>query len=210
MKKNLSTTAGTEVKREPLCDGFFLDRNVIKITGEITDELANYVISALLYLSSIFETENIPREEREVNIWINSPGGSVSAGLAIYDAMNYIDADIRTTCIGLAASMGAFLLSAGTKGKREALPHSTVLIHQPLGGTRGQASDILLYAEQIKNTREQLNSLLALHTGNSIDRIRIDTDRDNSMNAEQAREYGLIDRVIETPIKAASYKEETK
>jgi ATP-dependent Clp endopeptidase proteolytic subunit ClpP len=138
-----------------------------------------------------------------INIWINSPGGSVTAGMAIYDTMNCVDADIRTTCVGMAASMGAFLLSAGTKGKREALPNSEVMIHQPLGGTQGQASDILLYAAQIKDTRERLNTLLALHTGKPIEQIRLDTDRDNRMTAQAACEYGLIDRVIKTPIKAS-------
>lgn len=202
MKKEFITLPGRIPEREPLSDGFFLNRNVIKLFGEVCDEMANYAISSMLYLNYIFTVEKVPRDQREINIWINSPGGSVSAGLAIYDTMNYIDCDIRTTCVGMATSMGAFLLSAGTHGKREALPHSTVLIHQPLGGTQGQASDILLYAEQIRETREVLNDLFAKHTGRPIEQIRIDTDRDNRMTAYAAREYGLIDRVIQTPIKA--------
>lgn len=208
MKKEQITFPASISDREPLSDGFFLNRNVIKLFGEVCDEMANRAISAMLYLNYIFNLEKVPRSEREINIWINSPGGSVSAGLAIYDTMNFIDCDIRTTCVGMAASMGAFLLSAGTHGKREALPHSTVLIHQPLGGTQGQASDILLYAEQIRETREVLNSLLSKHTGKPIEQIRIDTDRDNRMTATQAAEYGLIDRVILTPIKAVSEEKE--
>lgn len=208
MKKEQITFPASISDREPLSDGFFLNRNVIKLFGEVCDEMANRAISAMLYLNYIFNLEKVPRSEREINIWINSPGGSVSAGLAIYDTMNFIDCDIRTTCVGMAASMGAFLLSAGTHGKREALPHSTVLIHQPLGGTQGQASDILLYAEQIRETREVLNSLLSKHTGKPIEQIRIDTDRDNRMTAAQAAEYGLIDRVILTPIKAVSEEKE--
>ncbi len=208
MKKEPITFPASISDREPLSDGFFLNRNVIKLFGEVCDEMANRAISAMLYLNYIFNLEKVPRSEREINIWINSPGGSVSAGLAIYDTMNFIDCDIRTTCVGMAASMGAFLLSAGTHGKREALPHSTVLIHQPLGGTQGQASDILLYAEQIRETREVLNSLLSKHTGKPIEQIRIDTDRDNRMTAAQAAEYGLIDRVILTPIKAVSEEKE--
>lgn len=202
MKKHLLNVPSNNGENEALSDGFFLKRNVIKLWGEVCDEMANYAISSLLYLDYFFKSKNVPRAEREINIWINSPGGSVSAGMAIYDAMNYVDADIRTTCIGMAASMGAFLLSAGTKGKREALPNSQVLIHQPLGGTQGQASDILLYAEQIRDTRETLNTFLSLHTGKPIEQIRIDTDRDNRMSAQAACEYGLIDRVIQTPIKA--------
>lgn len=208
MKKNLLSFSAINDESEPLSDAFFLKRNVIKLWGQVCDEMANYAISSLLYLDYLFKSQNIPRSEREINVWINSPGGSVSAGMAIYDTMNYVDADIRTTCVGMAASMGAFLLSAGTKGKREALPHSEVMIHQPLGGTQGQASDILLYAEQIRTTREELNRLLSLHTGKPIEQIRIDTDRDNRMSAYAACEYGLIDRVIHTPIKANIIKME--
>lgn len=203
MKKHLLNVPSANDENEQLSDGFFLKRNVIKLWGQVCDEMANYAVSSLLYLDYLFKAKNIPRSEREINIWINSPGGSVTAGMAIYDTMNYIDSDIRTTCVGMAASMGAFLLSAGTKGKREALPNSEVMIHQPLGGTQGQASDILLYAEQIRGTRDRLNTLLALHTGKPIEQIRIDTDRDNRMSAQAACEYGLIDRVIQTPIKAS-------
>ncbi len=204
MKKELLTFPAASKESEPLSDGFFLKRHTIKLWGPVCDEMANYAISALLYLDYMFKANNVPREDREINVWINSPGGSVSAGLAIYDTMNFVDADIRTTCVGMAASMGAFLLSAGTKGKREALPNSEVLIHQPLGGTQGQASDILLYAEQMRATREKLNILLALHTGKPIEQIRTDTDRDNRMSAQAACEYGLIDRVVQTPIKAST------
>lgn len=208
MKKNLLAFSSSDSEREVLNDSFFLKRNVIKVWGQVCDEMTNYVVSSLLYLDSFFKENNIPRSEREINMWINSPGGSVSAGMAIYDTMNYVDADIRTTCVGTAASMGAFLLSAGTKGKREALPHSDIMIHQPLGGTQGQASDILLYAEQIRATREELNMLLSLHTGKPIEQIRIDTDRDNRMSAQIACEYGLIDRVIQIPIKACTNTKE--
>lgn len=203
MKKNLLTLPNNSHESERLSDEFFLKRNVIKIWGEINDEMANYVISSLLYLDYLFKAQNIPRSEREINIWINSPGGSVTAGLAIYDAMNYVDADIRTTCIGMAASMAAFLLSAGTKGKREALQNSEAMIHQPLGGTQGQATDILIYAERISVMREKLNKLFSLHTGKPVEQIRIDTERDNIMSAQAACEYGLIDHVIITPIKAS-------
>ncbi len=197
-KKDLYALPHDANERPPLSSDFFLSRNVIKLFGEVTDDMANLVISSLLYLDSCFDAENTPQAEREINLWINSPGGSVSAGLAIYDAMQYVNCDVRTTCIGMAASMGAFLLAAGTPGKREALPHSTVLIHQPLGGTQGQASDILLYAEQIRETRETLNRLLAKNTGRPIEDIRRDTDRDNRMNAEAALDYGIIDRIIQT------------
>lgn len=183
-------------EREAFSEGFFLNRNVIKVFGEINDSMANTVVSALLYLDFLFKSEKVPRERREINMWINSPGGSVTAGFAIFDAMNFVDCDIRTTCIGMAASMAAFLLSSGTHGKREALPNSTILIHQPLGGTAGQTSDILLYAEQIRQTREQLNRIMAANTGRSFEQICADTDRDNRMTAEEGREYGLIDRVV--------------
>lgn len=183
-------------EREAFSEDFFLNRNVIKVFGEINDSMANTVVSALLYLDFLFKSEKVPRERREINMWINSPGGSVTAGFAIFDAMNFVDCDIRTTCIGMAASMAAFLLSSGTHGKREALPNSTILIHQPLGGTAGQTSDILLYAEQIRQTREQLNRIMAANTGRSFEQICVDTDRDNRMTAEEGREYGLIDRVV--------------
>lgn len=185
-------------QREPFSEEFFLARNVIKIFGEINDQMANTVISALLYLDLCFKAEKVPRDKREINIWINSPGGSISAGMAIYDTMNLVDCNIRTTCVGMAASMGAFLLAAGTQGRREALPNSNILIHQPLGGTQGQASDILIYAEQIRETRERLNRILAANTGKPMEQIRIDTDRDNRMTAEEALAYGLVDCIVGT------------
>lgn len=202
MKKNLMPFTYEE-DNEKLSENFFLSRNVIKLFGVVNEEMANYAISSLLYLDRMFKSNGVPRADRVIEIWINSPGGSVSDGLGIYDCLNYVDADIRTVCIGEAASMGAFLLSAGTRGMREALPNSKILIHQVLGGCQGQASDILLYAEQMRSTKEKLNQLLALHSGKSIDQIRLDTDRDNAMTAQAACEYGLIDRVIQTHIKAA-------
>lgn len=202
MKKNLMPFKYEE-NTEKLSENFFLSRNVIKLFGVVNEEMANYAISSLLYLDRMFKSNGVPRADRVIEIWINSQGGGVSDGLGIYDCLNYVDADIRTVCIGEAASMGAFLLSAGTRGMREALPNSKILLHQPLGSTEGQASDILLYAEQIRAVKEQLNQLLAIHTGKPIEQIRIDTDRDNSMSAQAACEYGLIDRVIQTPIKAA-------
>ncbi len=202
MKKDLHAISASPEKNEPLSESFFLGKNVIKLFGEVDDNMANYAISALLYLDHSFKASNTPKDQQEVNIWINSPGGSVSAGLAIYDAMNYIDADIRTTCIGMAASMGAFLLSAGTRGKRESLPNSVIMIHQPLGGTQGQASDIVLYTNHIVYTKKWLNRRLSLHTGRPLEQVEVDTDRDNRMTALEALNYGIIDRVIETPVKA--------
>ncbi len=189
-------------QREPLSDNFFLSRNMIKLFGPIDDDTANQMISALLYLDAFFKSEHIPRNKREINILINSPGGSVPAGMAIYDTMNFVDCDIRTTCVGMAASMGAFLLSSGTRGKREALPNSSILIHQPLGGTQGQASDIMIYAEQIRRTKHQLNMILSGNTGKPLEQICADTDRDNRMTAEEALAYGLIDRVVDATPKA--------
>ena len=135
--------------------------------------------------------------EKDIQLYINSPGGSVSAGLAIYDTMKYIKCDVSTICIGMAASMGAFLLSAGTKGKRLALPNSEIMIHQPLGGAQGQATDIQIHAEHILKTRENLNKMLAEATGQPLEKIQLDTERDNFMSAQQAMEYGLVDKVIE-------------
>ncbi len=187
---------------EKLSESFFVENNIITLLGAIDDEVANVIIKQLLFLDYRFKKDGIPREEREITMFINSPGGSVTAGLAIYDTMNLVEADIRTVCMGMAASMGAFLLSSGTRGKREALPNSEVLIHQPLGGTQGQASDILNYAESIRRTREQLNTILSRNTDKPIEAIRIDTDRDNRMNAYEACAYGLVDRVIEATPKA--------
>jgi ATP-dependent Clp protease protease subunit len=168
-----------------------LKERVIFIVGPIEDHMANLVVAQLLFL----ESEN---PDKDISIYINSPGGSVTAGLAIYDTMQFIKPDISTLCVGQAASMGAVLLAAGEKGKRFSLPHSRVMIHQPLGGFQGQASDIDIHAKEILKIREQLNQLLANHTGQSIETIDNDTERDNFMGAETAAEYGLIDEVLQT------------
>ncbi len=159
---------------------------------EVTDGLANAIVAQLLYLDS-------DDPSKPIYMYINSPGGSVTAGLAIYDTMQHIKSEVITICVGLAASMGAFLLAGGTKGKRLALPHSRIMIHQPLGGTQGrsQATDIEIEAKEILRMRDQLNQMLALHTGQPLEKIEKDTDRDYFMSAEEAKEYGLIDKVIE-------------
>lgn len=167
-----------------------LKERVIFIVGQIEDHMANLVVAQLLFL----ESEN---PDKDISIYINSPGGSVTAGLAIYDTMQFIKPHISTLCIGQAASMGAVLLAAGTKGKRFSLPHSRVMIHQPLGGYQGQASDIEIHAKEILKIRKQLNQLLANHTGQSIEAIDNDTERDNFMGAEKAVAYGLIDEVLD-------------
>jgi len=167
-----------------------LNDRVIFLCDEVNDTTASLVVAQLLYLES-------QDSEKDICLYINSPGGSVSAGMAIYDTMNYIKCDVSTVCIGMAASMGAFLLSAGTKGKRFALPNSEIMIHQPLGGAKGQATDIKIQAELILRTRDKLNSILAKNTGKSIEEIARDTERDNYMTAEQALAYGLIDKVID-------------
>lgn len=167
-----------------------LKDRIIFLDQEIDDHVASLVVAQLLFL----EAED---PDKDICIYINSPGGSVTAGMAIYDTMKYIKPDVSTICVGLAASMGAFLLSSGTKGKRFALPNAEVMIHQPLGGARGQASDIKIHAEWILRTKENLNRILSENTGKSVDVIAVDTDRDNFMTADEAREYGLIDRVIE-------------
>lgn len=166
-----------------------LKERVIFIVGPIEDHMANLVVAQLLFL----ESEN---PEKDISIYINSPGGSVTAGLAIYDTMQFIKCHISTLCIGQAASMGAVLLTAGEKGKRYALPHSRVMIHQPLGGYQGQASDIDIHAKEIMKIREQLNQMLSDHTGQTIETIDKDTERDNFMSAEEAANYGMIDEVI--------------
>ncbi|RKZ63395.1 MAG: ATP-dependent Clp endopeptidase proteolytic subunit ClpP [Gammaproteobacteria bacterium] len=168
-----------------------LKERVIFIVGQVEDHMANLVVAQLLFL----ESEN---PDKDISLYINSPGGSVTAGLAIYDTMQFIKPDISTLCIGQAASMGAVLLAAGTKGKRYSLPHSRVMIHQPLGGYQGQAMDIEIHAKEILKIREQLNRLLANHTGQSIETIDKDTERDNFMGAETAVEYGLIDEVLKS------------
>jgi len=168
-----------------------LKERVIFIVGPIEDHMANLVVAQLLFL----ESEN---PDKDISIYINSPGGSVTAGMAIYDTMQFIKPDISTLCIGQAASMGAVLLTAGTKGKRYSLPHSRVMIHQPLGGFQGQASDIDIHAREILKIREQLNKLLAGHTGQDIETIDTDTERDNFMDSQMAVDYGLVDEVLYT------------
>lgn len=164
---------------------------IIFLGREVTDSLANSIVAVMLYLDS-------DDPSKPIYIYINSPGGSVTAGMAIYDTMQHIKCEVVTICVGLAASMGAFLLAAGSKGKRLALPNSRIMIHQPLGGIgRRQATDIQIEAKQILRTREQLNEILAKHTGQAIEKIQKDTDRDYFMSAEEAQEYGLIDRVIQ-------------
>ena len=165
-----------------------LEKRIVFITGEIDDALANTVVAQLLYLES-------KDENKDINLYINSPGGSVTAGLAIYDTMNYIKCDVSTICIGLAASMGAFLLSSGAKGKRYALPNAEIMIHQPIGGVQGQASDVEIHARHIIETKNKLNKILSLNTGKPLDIVENDTDRDNFMSAEEAKEYGLVDKV---------------
>ena len=168
-----------------------LKDRIIFIGTPIDDFVANVVIAQLLFL----QTED---PDKDIHIYVNSPGGSVSAGLAIYDTMQYVKPNICTYCIGLAASMGAFLLSAGTAGRRFALPNARIMIHQPTGGFYGQATDVEIQAKEILKTKEQLNSILAKHTGQGIEKIRLDTERDYFMSAEEARQYGLVDEVIST------------
>ena len=168
-----------------------LEDRIVFLTGEIDDASANIVIAQLIYL----EGKN---PDKDIYLYINSPGGSVSAGMAIYDTINYIKCDVSTICIGLAASMGAFLLSSGTKGKRFALPNSEIMIHQPLGGAQGQASDIEIQARHIQKIKSKLNHILSENTGKPLSTIERDTDRDNYMSAEEAKEYGLIDNIFVT------------
>ncbi|WP_186037749.1 ATP-dependent Clp endopeptidase proteolytic subunit ClpP [Burkholderia gladioli] len=165
-----------------------LKERIVFMVGEVNDQTANLVVAQLLFL----ESEN---PDKDISLYINSPGGSVSAGLAIYDTMQFIKPDVSTLCMGLAASMGAFLLSSGAKGKRYALPNARVMIHQPLGGARGQASDIEIQAREILYLRERLNKILADNTGQDVERIARDTDRDNFMSSDDAKAYGLIDHV---------------
>ncbi|WP_319379617.1 ATP-dependent Clp endopeptidase proteolytic subunit ClpP [Thiomicrorhabdus sp.] len=166
-----------------------LKERVIFLVGQVEDHMANLIVAQMLFL----ESEN---PDKDIHLYINSPGGSVTAGMAIYDTMRFIKPDVSTMCIGQAASMGSFLLSAGAKGKRFALPNSRVMIHQPLGGFQGQASDIQIHAQEILQIKDKLNRALADHTGQELSIIEKDTDRDNFMSADQACEYGLIDRVI--------------
>ena len=168
-----------------------LKERVVFVVGPIDDSTANLIVAQLLFL----ESEN---PDKDINLYINSPGGSVSAGLAIYDTMQYIRPDVSTMCVGQAASMGAVLLAAGAKEKRFCLPHSRVMIHQPLGGFQGQATDIDIHAREILKVRAQLDELLAKHTGQSVENIARDTERDNFMGPEEAKDYGLIDQILNT------------
>ncbi len=167
-----------------------LNDRIIFLSDEVNDVTASLVVAQLLFLEA-------QDPDKDISFYINSPGGSVTAGMAIYDTMNYVKCDVSTICIGMAASMGAFLLSSGTKGKRIALPNSEIMIHQPLGGAKGQATDIKIQADLILRTRDNLNRILAENTGRSIDEIARDTERDNFMTAKQALEYGLVDKIFE-------------
>ena len=172
-----------------------LKERVVFLVGPVDDATANLVVAQMLFL----ESEN---PDKDINFYINSPGGSIAAGMAIYDTMQFIKPDISTLCVGMAASMGAFLLAAGAKGKRFALPNSTVMIHQPLGGFQGQASDIEIHAKYILSLRERLNRLMALHTGKSVEEIARETDRDNFLTAEEALAFGMIDQVLQKRVLA--------
>lgn len=167
-----------------------LGERIVMLTGEVNDASASIVVAQLLYLESQDPT-------KDISLYINSPGGSVTAGMSIYDTMQYIKCDVSTICMGMAASMGAFLLSSGTKGKRYALPNADIMIHQPLGGFQGQASDIMIHANYIDRIKSRLNGILSANTGQPIEVIEKDTDRDNFMSAEEACEYGLIDKVMQ-------------
>lgn len=170
-----------------------LKDRIIFFGEEVNDATASIIVAQMLFL----ESED---PDKDIMLYINSPGGSITAGMAIYDTMNYIKCDVSTICVGMAASMGAFLLAAGAKGKRLALPNSEIMIHQPLGGMQGQASDIKIHADHIMRTRDTINRILAAETGKSLEEIARDTDRDNFMSARQAMEYGLIDKVIDKRI----------
>ena len=166
-----------------------LKDRIIFLGGEITDEEANLVVAQLLFLEA-------DDPDKDISLYVNSPGGSVTAGMAIYDTIQYIKCDVSTICLGMAASMGAFLLAAGVKGKRRALPNSEIMIHQPLGGARGQATDVAIHADWLLRTKKKLNEILAERTGQPIERVQADTERDNFMTAEDALRYGLIDEII--------------
>lgn len=177
-----------------------LKENVIFLVGQVEDHMANLIVAQMLFL----EAEN---PEKDIFLYINSPGGSVTAGMAIYDTMKFIKPDVSTVCIGQAASMGAFLLSGGTKGKRYCLPNSRVMIHQPLGGFQGQASDFEIHAKEILSIKEKLNRLMAEHTGQDYEKVAHDTDRDNFLSAMEAKEYGLVDQVLTNRSDAATSKQ---
>ena len=190
MSKLIPTVLDSTTKGERVCDIYskLLSDRIIFIDNVIDQEAASIVIAQMLYLES-------QDASKDIRLYINSPGGSVTAGMAIFDTMNYLRCDVSTICIGMAASMGAFILACGAKGKRFALPNSEIMIHQPLGGVAGQAADIKIHAERILNTKEKLDRILADVTGNDVDQIRKDTDRDNFMSAEDAKKYGIIDEI---------------
>ena len=167
-----------------------LNERIVFLGTPVDDQIANLIVAQLLHL----ESED---PEKDVSIYINSPGGSIAAGFAVYDTMQFIKPDVSTLCVGMAASMGAFLLAAGAKGKRFALPNSDVMIHQPLGGFQGQASDVEIHAKYILSLRQRLNQLMAMHTGKPVEQIARDTERDNFLTAEQARDYGIVDKVLQ-------------
>lgn len=166
-----------------------LKDRIIFLGGEVTDDEANLIVAQMLFLEA-------DDPDKDISLYINSPGGSITAGMAIYDTMQYIRCDVSTICIGMAASMGAFLLAAGAKGKRRALPNGEILIHQPLGGARGQVTEVAIHAEQLIKTREKMNKILAERTGQTVEQIALDTERDHYMTAEEALKYGLIDEII--------------
>ena len=166
-----------------------LKDRIIFLGGEVTDDEANLIVAQMLFLEA-------DDPDKDISLYINSPGGSITAGMAIYDTMQYIRCDVSTICIGMAASMGAFLLAAAAKGKRRALPNGEILIHQPLGGARGQATEVAIHAEQLIKTREKMNKILAERTGQTVEQIALDTERDHYMTAEEALKYGLIDEII--------------
>ena len=189
--------------REAFDEGFFLKKNIIFIWDEITDELARRIVLAITYLDiTLREERKLGEEYSDIIILICSPGGSITAGMAIYDAINNAECDVQTICYGLAASMGAFLLSSGTKGKRFAMPNSKIMIHQPLGGAQGQATDIEIVAKEILRTREKLNKILSMNTGKTMEEISTATERDNYLTAEEALEFGLIDKILYSEPKA--------
>ena len=171
-----------------------LKDRIIFISGEIEDNMANLAVAQMIFL----EAED---PDKDIFLYINSPGGSVTSGMAIYDTMQYIKCDVSTICIGMAASMGAFLLAAGTKGKRKALPNAEVMIHQPSGGTRGQATDVAIHAEHIISIKKKMNEILAKRTGQTVKRVTADTERDNFMSAQDALEYGIVDEIIVPKVK---------
>ena len=178
---------GTSERSYDIFSRLLKDR-IVLLSGEITDEVSNSIVAELLYLDSI--------NHNDISLYINSPGGSITAGMAIYDTMNFIKSDVSTICIGLAASMGAFLLASGEKGKRLSLPNSEIMIHQPLGGARGQATEIKIAAERILKLRDKLNRIISEKTNQPLERVEKDTERDNFMEPDEALEYGLIDKVV--------------